>query len=103
MSNSTKKPYHHYVTFDNKAQRFFRDKSRRTIRRKSKIALRRCLADPDIESADYVYRAGTSFKDGFDEWTLPSDGHQVYLRFISYGRVMSDEEKEEIRKRAIRK
>ena len=103
MSNSTKKPYHHYVTFDNKAQRFFRDKSRRTIRRKNKIALRRCLADPDIESADYVYRAGTSFKDGFDEWTLPSDGHQVYLRFISYGRVMSDEEKEEIRKRAVRK
>ena len=103
MSNSTKKPYYHYVCFDHKAQRFFRDKSRRTIRRKSKIALRRCLADPDIESADYVYRAGTSFKDGFDEWTLPSDGHQVYLRFISYGRVMSDEEKEEIRKRAVRK
>ena len=103
MSNSTKKPYHHYVTFDNKAQRFFRGNSRRTIRRKSTIALRRCLADPDIESADYVYRAGTSFKDGFDEWTLPSDGHQVYLRFISYGRVMSDEEKEEIRKRAVRK
>ena len=103
MSNSTKKPYHHYVCFDHKAQRFFRDKSRRTIRRKSKTALRRCLADPDIENADYVYRAGTSFKDGFDEWTLPSDGHQVYLRFISYGRVMSDEEKEEIRKRAIRK
>ena len=103
MSNSIKKPYHHYVTFDNKAQRFFRNKSRRTIRRKSKIALRRCLTDPDIESADYVYRAGTSFKDGFDEWTLPSDGHQVYLRFISYGRVMPDEEKEEIRKRAVRK
>ena len=103
MSNSTKKPYYHYVCFDHKAQRFLRDKSRRTIRRKSKIALRRCLTDPDIESADYVYRAGTSFKDGFDEWTLPSDGHQVYLRFISYGRVMSDEEKEEIRKRAVRK
>ena len=103
MSNSTKKPYHHYVTFDNKAQRFFRDKSRRTIRRKSKIALRRCLADPDIESADYVYRAGTSFKDGFDEWTPRAHGHQVYLRFVSNGRVMSDEEKEEIRKRAVRK
>ena len=103
MSNSTKKPYHHYVCFDNKAQRFLRDKSRRTIRRKRKIALRRCLAEPDIDSADYVYQAGTSFKDGFDEWTLPSDGHQVYLRFISYGRVMSDEEKEEIRKRAVRK
>ena len=103
MSNSIKKPYHHYVTFDNKAQRFFRDKSRRTIRRKSKIALRRCLTELDTENIDYVYRAGTSFKDGFDEWTLPSDGHQVYLRFISYGRVMSDEEKEEIRKRAIRK
>ena len=103
MPNSTKKPYHHYVCFDNKTQRFFRNKSRRTIRRKSKIALRRYLTDLDIESADYVYRAGTSFKDGFDEWTLPSDGHQVYLRFISYGRVMSDEEKEEIRKRSIRK
>ena len=103
MSNSIKKPYHHYVTFDNKAQRFFRNKSRRTIRRKSKIALRRCLTELDTENIDYVYRAGTSFKDGFDEWTLPSDGHQVYLRFISYGRVMSDEEKEEIRKRAIRK
>ena len=103
MSNSTKKPYHHYVCFDHKAQRFYRNKSRRTIRRKSKIALRCCLTDPDIENADYVYRAGTSFKDGFDEWTLPSDGHQVYLRFISYGRVMSDEEKEEIRKRAARK
>ena len=103
MSNSTKKPYHHYVCFDNKTQRFYRNKSRRTIRRKRKIALRRCLAEPDIDSADYVYQAGTSFKDGFDEWTLPSDGHQVYLRFISYGRVMSDEEKEEIRKRAARK
>ena len=103
MSNSTKKPYYHYVCFDHKAQRFLRDKSRRTIRRKSKIALRRCLTEPDIESADYVYRAGTSVKDGFDEWTLPSDGHQVYLRFISYRRVMSDEEKEEIRKRAARK
>ena len=103
MSNSIKKPYYHYASFDNKTQRFFRDKSRRTIRRKSKMALRRCLTDPDIESADYVYRAGTSFKDGFDEWTLLSDGHPVYLRFISYGRVMSDEEKEEIRKRAIRK
>ena len=103
MSNSIKKPYHHYVCFDNKTQRFFRDKSRRTIRRKSKIALRRCLTDSDIENADYVYLAGTSFKDGFDEWTLPSDGHQVYLRFTSYGRVMSDEEKEEIRKRAVRK
>ena len=103
MSNSTRKPYRHYVCFDNKTQRFYRNKSRRTIRRKSKIALRRYLTDPDIESADYVYRAGTSFKDGFDEWTLPSDGHQVYLRFISYGRVMSDEEKEEIRKRAVRK
>ena len=103
MSNSIKKPYHHYVCFDNKTQRFFRNKSRRTIRRKSKIALRRCLTETDIESADYVYQAGTSFKDGFDEWTLPSDGHQVYLRFTSYGRVVSDEEKEEIRKRAIRK
>ena len=103
MSNSTKKPYYHYVCFDHKAQRFLRDKSRRTIRRKSKIALRRCLTEPDIENADYVYLAGTSFKDGFDEWTLPSDGHQVYLRFISYGRVMSDEEKEEIKKRAARK
>ena len=103
MSNSIKKPYYHYVCFDHKAQRFLRDKSRRTIRRKSKIALRRCLTDPDIESADYVYQAGTSFKDGFDEWTLPSDGHQVYLRFISYGRVVSDEEKEEIKKRAARK
>ena len=103
MSNSAKKPYYHYVCFDHKAQRFLRDKSRRTIRRKRKIALRRCLTEPDIDSADYVYQAGTSFKDGFDEWTLPSDGHQVYLRFISYGRVMSDEEKEEIRKRAARK
>ena len=103
MSNSTKKPYYHYVCFDHKAQRFFRDKSRRTIRRKRKIALRRCLTEPDIDSADYVYQAGTSFKDGFDEWTLPSDGHQVYLRFISYGRVVSDEEKEEIKKRAARK
>ena len=103
MSNSTRKPYYHYVCFDNKVQRFFRNKSRRTIRRKSKIALRRCLTDPDIESADYVYLAGTSFKDGFDEWTLPSDGHQAYLRFSSYGRSMSDEEKEEIKKRAVRK
>ena len=103
MSNSIKKPYYHYASFDNKTQRFFRDKSRRTIRRKRKIALRRCLTEPDIDSADYVYQAGTSFKDGFDEWTLPSDGHQVYLRFISYGRVVSDEEREEIKKRAARK
>ena len=103
MSNSTKKPYHHYVCFDNKTQRFYRNKSRRTIRRKSRIALRRCLTEPDIDSADYVYRAGTSFKDGFDEWTLPSDGHQVYLRFISYGRKLSYEEREEIKKRAARK
>ena len=103
MSNSIKKPYHHYVCFDNKTQRFYRNKSRRTIRRKGKIALRCCLAELDIESADYVYRDGTSFKDGFDEWTLPSDGHQVYLRFRRYGRAIPDEEKEEIRKRAMRK
>ena len=80
-----------------------RDKSRRTIRRKRKIALRRCLAEPDIDSADYVYQAGTSFKDGFDEWTLPSDGHQVYLRFSRYGRNLPYEEREEIKKRAARK
>ena len=103
MSNSTKKPYYHYVCFDHKAQRFLRDKSRRTIRRKRKIALRRCLAEPDIDSADYVYQAGTSFKDGFDEWTLPSDGHQVYLRFNRYGRNLPYEEREEIKKRAARK
>ena len=103
MSNSIKKPYHHYVCFDNKTQRFYRNKSRRTIRRKSKIALKCCLAELDIESADYVYRAGTSFKDGFDEWTLPSDGHQVYLRFSRYGRNLPYEEREEIKKRAIRK
>ena len=103
MSNSTKKPYHHYVCFNNKTQRFYRNKSRRVIRRKKEIALKRCLTEPDIESADYVYLAGASFKDGFDEWTLPSDGHQAYLRFSSYGRSMSDEEKEEIKKRAVRK
>ena len=103
MSNSTKKPYYHYVCFDHKAQRFLRDKSRRTIRRKSKIALRRCLTEPDIDSVDYVYRAGTSFKDGFDEWTLPSDGHQVYLRFSRHGRNLPYEEREEIKKRAARK
>ena len=103
MSNSTKKPYHHYVCFDNKTQRFYRDKSRRTIRRKSKIALRRCLTDPNIDSADYVYRAGTSFKDGFDEWTFPSDGHQVYLRYSRCGRKLPYEEREGIKKRAIRK
>ena len=103
MSNSTKKPYYHYVCFDHKAQRFLRDKSRRTIRRKSKIALRRCLTEPDIDSVDYVYQAGTSFKDGFDEWTLPSDGHQVYLRFSRHGRNLPYEEREEIKKRAARK
>ena len=103
MSNSIKRPYHHYVCFDNKTQRFYRNKSRRTIRRKSKIALRCCLTDPDIENADYVYQAGTSFKDGFDEWTLPSDGHQAYLRFSRYGRNLPYEEREEIKKRAIRK
>lgn len=103
MSNSIKKPYYHHVCFDHKAQRFLRDKSRRTIRRKSKIALRRCLTEPDIDSADYVYRAGTSFKDGFDEWTLPSDGHQVYLRFSRHGRNLPYEEREEIKKRAARK
>ena len=70
---------------------------------KSKIALRRCLTDPDIENADYVYRAGTSSKDGFDEWTLPSDGHQVYLRFSRHGRNLPYEEREEIKKRAVRK
>ena len=103
MSNSIKRPYYHYVCFDNKTQRFYRNKSRRTIRRKSKIALRRCLTEPDIESADYVYRAGTSVKDGFDEWTLPSDGHQVYLRFSRHGRNLPYEEREEIKKRAVRK
>ena len=103
MSNSTKKPYYHYVCFDHKAQRFLRDKSRRTIRRKSKIALRRCQTEPDIDSVDYVYQAGTSFKDGFDEWTLPSDGHQVYLRFSRHGRNLPYEEREEIKKRAARK
>ena len=103
MSNSTKKPYYHYVCFDNKAQRFFRDKSRRTIRRKGKSALQCCLTEVDIEDADYVYRAGTSFKDGFDEWTLPSDGHQVYLSFSRRRRYMSDEEIEKFKKRIMRK
>lgn len=103
MSNSTRKPYYHYVCFDNKAQRFFRNKSRRSIRRKGKSALQCCLTEVDIEDADYVYRAGTSFKDGFDEWTLPSDGHQVYLSFSRYGRNLPYEEREEIKKRAIRK
>ena len=103
MSNSTRKPYRHYACFDNKTQRFYRNKSRRTIRRKSKIALRRYLTDSDIDDADYVYRAGTSFKDGFDEWTLPSDGHQVYLRFSRHGRNLPYEEREEIKKRAVRK
>ena len=103
MSNSIKRPYYHYVCFDNKTQRFYRNKSRRTIRRKGKIALRCCLTEPDIESADYVYRAGASFKDGFDEWTLPSDGHQVYLRFSRHGRNLPYEEREEIKKRAVRK
>ena len=103
MSNSTRRPYYHYVCFDHKAQRFLRNKSRRTIRRKGKSALKRCLTEPDIESADYVYLAGTSFKDGFDEWTLPSDGHQVYLSFSRRGRTIPDEEKEEIKKRTMRK
>ena len=61
------------------------------------------MTEPDIEGADYVYRAGTSFKDGFDEWTLPSDGHQVYLIFSRYGRKLPYEERKEIKKRAIRK
>ena len=103
MSNSTRKPYYHYVCFGNKAQRFLRNKSRRTIRRKGKSALKRCLTEPVIKSADYVYLAGTSFKDGFDEWTLPSDGHQVYLSFSRRGRTIPDEEKEEIKKRFTRK
>ena len=103
MSNSTKKPYHHYVCFDNKTQRFYRNKSRRVIRRKGEIALKRCLTEPDLESADYVYLAGTSFKDGFDEWALPSDGHQVYPSFSRRGRNLSEEEKEEIKKRIMRK
>lgn len=103
MSNSTRKPYYHYASFDNKTQRFFRNKSRRSIRRKGKSALQYCLTETDIESADYAYLAGTSFKDGFDEWTLPSDGHQVYLSFSWCGRNLSDEEKEEIKKRTMRK
>ena len=61
------------------------------------------MTESDIDSADYVYRAGTSFKDGLDEWTLPSDGHLVYLRFSRYGRKLPYEEREEIKKRAVRK
>lgn len=103
MSNSTKKPYYHFVCFDPKNQKFFRNKSRRLIRRKGKLALKLCLTEHDIENADYVYHIGTSFKDGFDEWILPSDGHQVYFRFGRYRRDSSEEDMEEFRKKITRK
>ena len=38
------------------------------------------MSEHDLENADYVYQKGTSFKDGFDEWCLPSDGHQKYVK-----------------------
>lgn len=80
MSRSTKRPYLHYAGFKHKAQRAFRNLSRRLIRRKGKSAIKECMKEHDLESADYVYREGTSFKDGFNEWALPSDGHQVYVK-----------------------
>lgn len=80
MSRSTKRPYLHYVSFDPKTQRKFRDLSRRLIRRKGKSAIKECMKEHDLESVDYVYHEGTSVKDGFDEWCLPSDGHQVYVK-----------------------
>lgn len=103
VSNSTKKPYYHFVCFSPKTQRFFRNKSRRLIRRKGKRALKSCLTEQDLEGADYVYLVGTSFKDGYDEWTLPSDGHQVYLRLGRYRGGLSEEDLEEFRKRITRK
>lgn len=80
MSRSTKRPYLHLVGFKHKTQRAFRDLSRRLIRRKGKSAIKDCMGEHDLENADYVYQEGTSFKDGFDEWCLPSDGHQVYAK-----------------------
>lgn len=80
MSRSTKRPYLHFAGFKNKTQKAFRNWSRRLIRRKGKSDVKNCILEHDLESADYVYREGTSFKDGFNEWALPSDGHQVYVK-----------------------
>lgn len=80
MSRSTKRPYLHFAGSKNKTQKAFRNLSRRLIRRKGKSAVKECMGEHDLESVDYVYYEGTSVKDGFDEWTLPSDGHQVYVK-----------------------
>lgn len=74
MSRSRRKPYDNIVVFSHKAQRKMRNKSRRLIRHKSKRNVRALIADPDVPYE------GISFKDGYSEWVLPSDGHQKYIR-----------------------
>lgn len=76
MSRSRRKPYSNIVAFSHKAQRKMRNKSRRLIRLKSKKNVRALSLDPDTPYE------GISFKDGYNEWSLPSDGHQKYLEKV---------------------
>lgn len=102
MSRSTKKPYIHYTSFDPKTQRAFRNLSRRLIRRKGKLSVKACMSARDLEDVEDVYHKGTSFKDGYDEWALPSDGHQHYYNIKSWG-SLTEEELREDRKKSMRK
>lgn len=105
MSRSTKKPYIHYASFDPKTQRAFRNLSRRLIRRKGRQCIKDCMKVRDLEDAEDIYHKGTSFKDGYDEYRLPSDGHQHYYRIYNTQPLgyLTKEELEEDRKKSMRK
>lgn len=74
MSRSYRKPYDNYVKHNNKAQKADRNRSRKLIRLKSKRNVKALMLDPDTPYE------GISFKDGYDEWCFPSDGHQRYVK-----------------------
>lgn len=74
MSRSTRKPFYNYVSFRNKSQKEIRKLSRRLIRRKSNRNVKALLHDSELPYE------GVSFKEGYDEWCFPSDGHQRYLK-----------------------
>lgn len=76
MSRSKRRPYDHVVSFNPSKQRASRNSSRRLIRRKSKRNVKDLMENPDID-IPYI---GMSFKDGYDEWEFPSDGHQHYIK-----------------------
>ena len=76
MSRSVRKPYDNFVMFSPKAQKEMRNLSRRLIRHKSKRNVKALIQNPDLPYE------GVSFKDGYDEWSFPSDGHTKYIKAV---------------------